>query len=86
MVFVPNANKCDIITFTIDAHKMLQYNTFMELFSLKGIFTAVASCTLVHIGFATFGLEYLFHDWGDSLREITGLESLHDPHGDHELH
>ena len=39
---------------------------------LTAIFGAVASCALVHIGFAAFGVEPLLHAAGDALTGATG--------------
>lgn len=36
---------------------------------LKTAFMAVASCSIVHIGFAAFGVETFFHGLGDFIRE-----------------
>lgn len=39
---------------------------------LKVVFGAVASCALVHIGFAAFGVEPLLHAAGDALTGGVG--------------
>ena len=36
---------------------------------LTAVFGAVASCALVHIGFAVFGIEPLLHAAGEALTE-----------------
>jgi len=43
---------------------------------------AVASCTLIHVGFVATGFEYVLHDLGDGLREMADFEPAHG----HELH